>query len=67
MEEVQNRSDGTNTVRNLAAAATVSAVASGFKAISGKNGWRFPDHFSGLAVTGQLDAAALHRLINALD
>jgi hopanoid biosynthesis associated protein HpnK len=62
-----NRSDGTNAVRNLATAATVSAVASRFKAISGKYGLRFPDHFLGLAVTGQLGAAALHRLINAID
>jgi chitin disaccharide deacetylase len=62
-----NRSDGTNTVRNLAAAATVSAVASGFRAISSKYSLRFPDHFLGLAVTGQLGAGALCRLINALD
>lgn len=61
-----NRSDGTNPVRNLAAAATVSAVASGFRAISSKYGLRSPDHFLGLAVTGQLGAAALCRLIDAL-
>lgn len=62
-----NRSDGTNTVRNLAAAATVSAIASGFKDISGNHGLRFPDHFLGLAVTGQLGAGALRRLIDLLD
>ena len=62
-----NRSDGTHTVRNLTAAATVRAVASGFKAISSKYGLRSPDHFLGLAVTGQLGAAALCRLIEALD
>jgi hopanoid biosynthesis associated protein HpnK len=62
-----NRSDGTNMVRNLAAAATVSAVASGFRAISTKYGLRSPDHFLGLAVTGQLGTAALRRLIEALD
>jgi hopanoid biosynthesis associated protein HpnK len=62
-----NRSDGTNPVRNLAAAATVSAVASGFRVISSKYGLRSPDHFLGLAVTGQLNAAALCRLIDALD
>ncbi len=62
-----NRSDGTNTLRNLAAAATVSAVASRFRVISTKYGLRSPDHFLGLAVTGQLGAEALCRLINALD
>ncbi len=62
-----NRSDGTDTVRNLAAAATVSAVASGFRVISNKYGLRSPDHFLGLAVTGQLGAGALCRLIDALD
>ena len=62
-----NRSDGANPLRNLAAAATVSAVASGFRVISSKYGLRFPDHFLGLAVTGQLGTAALHRLIDALD
>lgn len=62
-----NRSDGTNPMRNLAAAATVSAVASRFKAISSKYGLRSPDHFLGLAVTGQLGAGALRRLIEALD
>lgn len=62
-----NRSDGINTVRNLAAAATVSAVASGFRVIANKYALRSPDHFLGLAVTGQLGAGALCRLIDALD
>jgi hopanoid biosynthesis associated protein HpnK len=62
-----NRSDGANPVRNLAAAATVRAVALGFRSISSKYGLRSPNHFLGLAVTGQLGAAALERLIGALD
>ena len=62
-----NRSDGAHPVRNLAAAAMVSAVGSGFKVISSKYGLRSPDHFLGLAVTGQLSAGALCRLIDALD
>lgn len=62
-----NRSDGVNTVRNLAAAATVRAVASRFKSISSKYGLRSPDYFLGLAITGQLGAPALCRLIDALD
>ena len=62
-----NRSDGTNTVRNLAAAATVSVVASGFRVIANKYALSSPDHFLGLAVTGQLGPAALCRLIDALD
>lgn len=62
-----NRSDGANTVRNLAAAATVRAVASGFKSISSRYGLRSPDYFLGLAITGQLGAPALCRLIDALD
>lgn len=62
-----NRSDGTNTVRNLAAAATVSAVASGFRVIANKYALISPDHFLGLAVTGQLGPAALCRLIDTLD
>jgi predicted glycoside hydrolase/deacetylase ChbG (UPF0249 family) len=51
----------------LAAAATVRAVALGFRSISSKYGLRSPNHFLGLAVTGQLGAAALERLIGALD
>jgi|SRR5579862_495942 len=62
-----SQSDGTSTVSNLAAAALVSAVASGFKVISSRYGLRSPDHFLGLAVTGQLGAGALCRLIDALD
>ncbi len=60
------QSDG-STVSNLAAPAVVSIVASGFKAISSRYGLRSPDHFLGLAVTGQLGAGALCRLIDALD
>jgi predicted glycoside hydrolase/deacetylase ChbG (UPF0249 family) len=50
----------------LAASAAVRAVSSRFTAISRKYGLRSPDYFLGLAVTGQLGAEALCRLIDTL-
>ncbi len=60
------RGTGAGLMKNLASAASVRAVASRFKAISRKYGLRSPDHFLGLAATGQLGAAALCRLIDTL-
>jgi chitin disaccharide deacetylase len=60
-------SSGANDrLKSLAAAATVRVLASGFGAACGQYGLRSPDHFFGLALTGQLSAAALRRLIEAL-
>lgn len=58
--------DGAGVLNNLVLAATVRMVASRFHAISRKYGLRSPDHFLGLAMTGELDAAALCRLIDTL-
>lgn len=51
----------------IVAAGAVRAVAPRFFAIARKYGLTFPDHFLGLAVTGQVSAAALHRMVDALD
>jgi hopanoid biosynthesis associated protein HpnK len=51
----------------IVAAGAVRAVAPRFFAIARKYGLTFPDHFLGLVVTGQVSAAALHRMVDALD
>ncbi len=51
----------------IVAAGAVRAVAPRFLAIARKYGLLFPDHFLGLAVTGQVSAAALRRMVDALD
>jgi chitin disaccharide deacetylase len=51
----------------IVAAGAVRAVAPRFFAIAGKYGLTFPDHFLGLAVTGQVSAAALRRMVDTLD
>jgi len=57
---------GTGFSKQLAAAATVRVVAWQFEAILRKYGLRAPDHFLGLAMTGQLGPAALRRMIETL-
>jgi len=57
---------GAGSMKNLASAASVRAVASRFKAISRKYGLHSPDYFLGLAATGQLSGVALCRLIDTL-
>ncbi len=51
----------------IVAAGAVRAVAPRFFAIARKYGLTFPDHFLGLAVTGQVSAAALRRMVDTLD
>lgn len=51
----------------IVAAGAVRAVAPRFLAIARKYGLTFPDHFLGLAVTGQVSATALRRMVDALD
>jgi chitin disaccharide deacetylase len=51
----------------IVAAGAVRAVAPRFLAIARKYGLLFPEHFLGLAVTGQVSAAALRRMVDALD
>jgi len=51
----------------IVAAGAVRAVGPRFDAIARKYGLRFPDHFLGLAVTGQVSAAALRRMVDNLD
>jgi hopanoid biosynthesis associated protein HpnK len=50
----------------IVAAGAVRAVAPRFRAIARKYGLLFPDHFLGLAVTGQMSAAALRRMVDTL-
>ncbi len=57
----QKRSAG-----QLAAAATARTVKPLFRAICRKYGLRTPDRFLGLAVTGQLGAAALRQMIDGV-
>ena len=51
----------------IVAAGAVRAVAPRFFAIARKYGLTFPDHFLGLAVTGQVSAAALRRMVDTLN
>jgi hopanoid biosynthesis associated protein HpnK len=51
----------------IVAAGAVRAIGPRFHAIARRHGLLFPDHFLGLAVTGQVSAAALRRMVNALD
>ncbi|HXX44939.1 MAG TPA: ChbG/HpnK family deacetylase [Candidatus Acidoferrales bacterium] len=60
------RRDRASRIGDLAASAAVLSVGWEFRAISGRYGLRFPEHFLGLAATGRLSAAALCELIDAL-
>ena len=51
----------------IVAAGAVRAVGPRFLAIARKYGLLFPDHFLGLAVTGQVSSAALRRMVDNLD
>jgi hopanoid biosynthesis associated protein HpnK len=50
----------------IVAAGAVRAVAPRFFAIARRYGLTFPEHFLGLAVTGQVSAAALRRMVDTL-
>jgi hopanoid biosynthesis associated protein HpnK len=52
--------------QGVAAAAVVQTIARRFEEIARKYGMLSPDHFLGLAMTGQLGPAALRRMISAL-
>ncbi|MGA3294736.1 MAG: hopanoid biosynthesis-associated protein HpnK [Candidatus Acidiferrales bacterium] len=60
------RGDAGVSSKQLAAVAAVRVVSSQFYSISKKYGLRSPDNFLGVAVTGQLGAEALCRLIDTL-
>ena len=66
IEDLRSAWAGAGLSRQLAAAAAVRVVARRFEAISRKYGLRAPDHFLGLAMTGQLGPAALRRMIETL-
>jgi hopanoid biosynthesis associated protein HpnK len=51
----------------IVAAGAVRTIAPRFFAIARKYGLIFPDYFLGLAVTGQVSAAALRRMVDTLD
>jgi chitin disaccharide deacetylase len=51
----------------IVASGAVRAIAPRFFAIARKYGLTFPDHFLGLAVTGQVSTAALRRMVDTLD
>jgi hopanoid biosynthesis associated protein HpnK len=51
----------------IVGAGAVRAIGPRFHAIARKYGLLFPDHFLGLAVTGQVSGAALRRMVDNLD
>jgi chitin disaccharide deacetylase len=61
------QADGQGISMQLVAAGAVRAVAPRFHALARRYGLLFPDHFLGLAMTGQVSAAALSGMIAALD
>lgn len=61
-----SRGDGAGTSKQMVAAAIVTAMAPRFAAISKTYGLHSPDHFLGLASTGQLGPALLRRMIESL-
>jgi hopanoid biosynthesis associated protein HpnK len=71
---VENLHDSWKTARaqsegfsmQIVGAVAVRAIAPRLKAISKKFGLSSPDHFLGLAITGQIDSAALRRMIATL-
>jgi chitin disaccharide deacetylase len=60
------QADERGITMQIVAAGAVRAVAPRFLAIARKYGLLFPDHFLGLAVTGQVSAAALRRMVDTL-
>jgi hopanoid biosynthesis associated protein HpnK len=66
IERLTDSWNGGGLSKQLAAAAAVRVVAMEFEAISRKYGLRAPDHFLGLALTGQLGPTALRRMIEKL-
>jgi chitin disaccharide deacetylase len=60
------QADEKGITMQIVAAGAVRAVAPRFRAIARKYGLLFPDHFLGLAVTGQVSAAALRRMVDTL-
>lgn len=61
-----SRGDGAGISKQLVAAAAVRAVSPRFAAIGRKYGLHWPDHFLGLAITGQLGRENLRRIIAGL-
>ena len=58
---------GTRAATQVVAASAVRMVAPRFRAIAGKYGMNSPDHFKGLAATGQIDAETLLELVSSLE
>lgn len=58
--------DGGGLSKQFAAAAAVRVVAGQFESLAQKYGLRTPDHFLGLAMTGQLGPSELRRMIENL-
>jgi hopanoid biosynthesis associated protein HpnK len=61
------RGDTQGVSKQIAAAGAVRVVASRFAAIAEKYRLTFPDHFLGLAMTGQLGPAALRRMAESVE
>ena len=61
------QADGRGIRCRLVAAGAVRAVAPRLRAIARRCGLVFPDHFLGLAMTGQVSSAALSGMIGTLD
>lgn len=61
------RSDAHDVSKQLIAAGAVQVVASRFAAVAEKYQLTCPDHFLGLAMTGQLGSAALRRMADLVE
>jgi len=60
------RAEGANSSASLIAAAAAQISAPSFGAICRKYGLRSPDHFLGVAMTGQMSSAVVRRMIEIL-
>ena len=62
-----SRAENSGISKQIVAAGAVRVVASRFEAIAEKYQLRCPDHFLGLALTGQLGPAALRRMADSVE
>jgi chitin disaccharide deacetylase len=66
-ETTRSGSDAQGVSKQIVAAGAVRVVASRFEAIAEKYQLKCPDHFLGLAMTGQLGPAALRRMAESVE